>query len=96
MEEQCVRLDKFLKESRLVKRRVVAQEMIGIGAVRLNGRQCRSSAQVCVGDTVEIAYMTRVLKVTVLVDDEKELRKKQSIPYVLQEERRVNSDEKPW
>jgi ribosomal 50S subunit-recycling heat shock protein len=91
-----VRLDKYLKESRLVKRRVVAQEMVEVGAVRLNGRQCRSSAQVRMGDTVEIAYPTRVLTIKVLIDDEKMIRRKESIPYELQEERRVKSDEKPW
>ncbi|MDD2207169.1 MAG: S4 domain-containing protein [Aminobacterium sp.] len=91
-----MRLDKYLKESRLVKRRVVAQEMVEVGAVRLNGRQCRSSAQVRMGDTVEIAYPTRVLTIKVLIDDEKMIRRKESIPYELQEERRVKSDEKPW
>lgn len=91
-----MRLDKYLKESRLVKRRVVAQEMVEVGAVRLNGRQCRSSAQVRMGDTVEIAYPTRVLTIKVLIDDEKMIRTKESIPYELQEERRVKSDEKPW
>lgn len=91
-----MRLDKYLKESRLVKRRVVAQEMVEVGAVRLNGRQCRSSAQVRMGDTVEIAYPTRVLMIKVLIDDEKMIRRKESIPYELQEERRVKSDEKPW
>jgi len=48
------------------------------------------------GDTVEIAYPTRVLTIKVLIDDEKMIRRKESIPYELQEERRVKSDEKPW
>jgi ribosomal 50S subunit-recycling heat shock protein len=91
-----VRLDKFLKDSRLVKRRVVAQEMIEVGAVRLNGRQCRSSALVRVDDVVEVAYPTRILTVKVLVDDEKVIRRKGIVSYELLEERRVSGEEKPW
>lgn len=91
-----MRLDKFLKDSRLVKRRVVAQEMIEVGAVRLNGRQCRSSALVRVDDVVEVAYPTRILAVKVLVDDEKVIRRKGIVSYELLEERRVSGEEKPW
>jgi ribosomal 50S subunit-recycling heat shock protein len=91
-----VRLDKFLKDSRLVKRRVVAQEMIEVGAVRLNGRQCRSSALVRVDDVVEVAYPTRILTVKVLVDDEKVIRRKGIVSYELLKERRVSGEEKPW
>ncbi|WP_286845893.1 MULTISPECIES: S4 domain-containing protein [Aminobacterium] len=91
-----MRLDKFLKDSRLVKRRVVAQEMIEVGAVRLNGRQCRSSALVRVDDVVEVAYPTRILTVKVLVDDEKVIRRKGIVSYELLEERRVSGEEKPW
>lgn len=91
-----MRLDKFLKDSRLVKRRVVAQEMIEVGAVRLNGRQCRSSALVRVDDVVEVAYPTRILTVKVLVDDEKVIRRKGIVSYELLKERRVSGEEKPW
>ena len=91
-----MRLDKFLKDSRLVNRRVVAQEMIEVGAVRLNGRQCRSSALVRVDDVVEVAYPTRILTVKVLVDDEKVIRRKGIVSYELLEERRVSGEEKPW
>ena len=41
-----MRIDKFLKLARLVKRRSAAQEMIELGAVRLDGRACKSSAEV--------------------------------------------------
>ncbi|WP_024822608.1 S4 domain-containing protein [Aminobacterium mobile] len=91
-----MRLDKFLKDARLVKRRVVAQEMIEVGAVRLNGRQCRSSALVRVDDVVEVAYPTRILTVKVLVDDEKVIRRKGIVSYELLKERRVSGEEKPW
>ena len=82
-----MRLDKFLKLSRLVKRRTVAQEMAEIGAVRLNGRQCKPSAEVRGGDTVEVAYPRRVLSVKV---------KRGTSAYSVIEEKQVSQDEKPW
>ncbi len=90
-----MRLDLFLKLARLVKRRSVAQEMIRIGAVRINQRESKPSSSVRLGDEVEIAYPRRVLKVKVLQDDEKELRRKAE-PYELMEERRVDPEEIPW
>ncbi len=90
-----MRLDKYLKQSRLVKRRTAAQEMIEIGAVRLNGRQCKSSAEVRGGDTVEIAYPRRVLGVTVECADEAAL-KRGAVAYSVKEERQVVHDGKPW
>jgi ribosomal 50S subunit-recycling heat shock protein len=91
-----MRLDKFLKASRLVKRRTVAQEMIDIGAVRIDGRTCKPSAEVLEGRTVEIAYMARVLKVKVLCADEQLLKRPQTIAYEVLEERQVPANERPW
>ncbi len=90
-----MRLDLFLKLARLVKRRSVAQEMIRIGAVRINGREGKPSSSVHPGDSVEIAYPRRVLKIKVLEEDEKQLRRKAEA-YEVQEERRVDSEEVPW
>lgn len=90
-----MRLDKFLKLSRLVKRRTVAQEMTEIGAVRLNGRQCKSAAEVRNGDAVEVAYPRRVLKVRVECADESALRRGASA-YCIIDERQVCQDDKPW
>ena len=91
-----VRLDKFLKAARLVKRRTVAQEMVEIGAVRLNGRTCKPSANVVEGSTIDIAYMARVLKVKVLCADERLLKRPETTAYEVLEERRVPADERPW
>lgn len=92
-----MRLDKYLKLARLVKRRTVAQEMITIGAVRINGRQCKPAAEVRAGDVLDIAYPSRVLTVEVLKDDEKLLRKNPSEKvYEIREERRVDPADKPW
>ncbi|MDR1875390.1 MAG: RNA-binding S4 domain-containing protein [Synergistaceae bacterium] len=91
-----MRVDKFLKMAHLVKRRTVAQEMIEVGAVRIDGRACRSSAEVSEGRTLEVAYMTRVLKVKVLCVDEQLLKRPQTVACEVLEERQVRPDEKPW
>ena len=91
-----MRLDKFLKAARLVKRRTAAQEMIEVGAVRIDGRSCKPSAEVAEGRAIEIAYMTRILKVKVVCADEQLLKRPQTVAYEVMEERRVTADERPW
>lgn len=90
-----MRLDKFLKASRLVKRRTVAQEMIQLGAVRVNDRIAKPSTGLCKGDRIEIAFPTRVISVRVEITDEVALRRGK-IPYELLSERRIDRDEMPW
>ena len=61
-----MRLDKYLKVSRLIKRRTVANEACDGERVSVNGRQVKASYQVKVGDVLEIAFGQRTLKVEVL------------------------------
>ena len=61
-----MRLDKWLKVSRLIKRRTVAQEACDGGRVSLNGRTAKPSAEVKAGDTVEISFGARTLRAEVL------------------------------
>ena len=60
-----MRLDKYLKVSRLIKRRSVASEACDGERVSVNGRQVKASYQVKVGDVIEIAFGQRTLKVEV-------------------------------
>lgn len=60
-----MRLDKYLKVSRLIKRRTVANEACDGERVSVNGRQVKASYQVKVGDIIEIAFGQRTLKVEV-------------------------------
>jgi ribosomal 50S subunit-recycling heat shock protein len=90
-----MRIDKFLKLSRLVKRRAVAQEMIEVGAVRLNGKTIKPSATVKVGDRIEVAFPRRVMSVNVSAIDEREI-KRGTAPTSATEEHRLAEDEKPW
>ena len=61
-----MRLDKFLKISRLVKRRTVAKEMCDAGRVSVNYRPAKAGAEVKVGDTITINRTGRVVEVEVL------------------------------
>ena len=60
-----MRLDKFLKVSRIIKRRTVANEACDGARVCANGRPVKASYQVKEGDVLEIAFGNRVLKVEV-------------------------------
>ena len=61
-----MRLDKFLKVSRLIKRRTVANDACDGERIVVNGRQAKASYQVKVGDVIEIAFGQRTMKVEVL------------------------------
>ena len=61
-----MRLDKFLKVSRLIKRRTVANEACDAGRVSVNGKTAKASQDVKVGDTIEIGFGTKNVKVEVL------------------------------
>ena len=65
-----MRLDKYLKVSRLIKRRTVANEACDAGRVMLNGRPAKASAEVKVSDVIEISFGTRTLKAEVLSVEE--------------------------
>ena len=61
-----MRLDKYLKVSRLIKRRTVANDACDGERVSVNGRQVKAGYQVKVGDIIEIAFGQHTLKVEVL------------------------------
>lgn len=61
-----MRLDKFLKVSRLIKRRTVANEACDAGRVLVNDRPAKASAQVKAGDVLEIHFGSKSVRVEVL------------------------------
>ena len=61
-----MRLDKFLKVSRLIKRRTVANEACDAGRVLVNDRPAKASAQVKAGDVMEIQFGSKSVRVEVL------------------------------
>ncbi|MCF0137254.1 MAG: RNA-binding S4 domain-containing protein [Oscillospiraceae bacterium] len=78
-----MRLDKYLKVSRLIKRRTVANEACDGERVRVNGRQVKAGYQVKVGDIIEVAFGQRTLKVEVLSVNE--TAKKDEAPAMYRE-----------
>ena len=61
-----MRLDKFLKVSRLIKRRTVANEACDAGRVLVNDKVAKAAVNVKAGDIIEIQFGTRSVKVEVL------------------------------
>ena len=61
-----MRLDKYLKISRLIKRRTVANEACDAGRVMINVKVAKASADVKIGDVIEIAFGQKSVKIRVL------------------------------
>ena len=70
-----MRLDKFLKVSRIIKRRTIANEACDAGRVMVNERPAKASTDVKVGDIIEVALGNRTIKARVL--DLKDTTKKE-------------------
>lgn len=68
-----MRLDKFLKVSRIIKRRTVAKEVSDKGRISINGRQAKSSTDVKAGDemTIQFGNKTLVVRIDKIVDTTK-------------------------
>lgn len=72
-----MRIDKFLKVSRILKRRTLAQEACDKGKVSVNGKPVKPAHQIKVGDTVEITYTNGGLKF--VIKEIKETVKKDNV-----------------
>ena len=60
-----MRLDKFLKVSRIIKRRTVANNACDSEHVKVNGRDAKASYDVKIGDIIEVSFGERILKIRV-------------------------------
>lgn len=88
-----MRLDKFLKVSRLIKRRTVAKDVSDQGRVWINGREAKSSSAVKAGDEITIQFGQK--NVTVLIERITESARKEDAAHMytlLREESRSNQD----
>ena len=65
-----MRLDKYLKVSRVIKRRTLANEVADAGRVLVNGKPAKASYTVKVGDIIEVTFVNRPVKIRVLSDVE--------------------------
>ena len=65
-----MRLDKYLKVSRVIKRRTLANEVADAGRVLVNGKPAKASQAVKAGDIIEVTFGNRPVKIRVLSDVE--------------------------
>ena len=80
-----MRLDKYLKVSRLIKRRTVANEACDAGRVSINGKAAKASVDVKVGDVIEIQFGNKnvKVKVTEIVESTKKEDAKDMFEYIV-------------
>lgn len=69
-ERKTMRLDKYLKVSRVIKRRTLANEVADAGRVLVNGKPAKASYTVKIGDIIEVTFGNRPVKIRVLSDVE--------------------------
>ncbi|MEG0014649.1 MAG: RNA-binding S4 domain-containing protein [Cellulosilyticaceae bacterium] len=72
-----MRIDKYLKLTRIIKRRTIAQEACDQGRVQINGKVAKAGNQVKIGDIIEISFASKAIKYEVL--DLKEHVKKEEV-----------------
>lgn len=80
-----MRLDKYLKISRLIKRRTIANEACDAGKIVVNGKTARASYDVKVNDVIEINMGLKPLKVKVLKVSEYATKDSASECYIIEE-----------
>lgn len=74
-----MRLDKFLKMSRVIKRRTVANEIIDSGRVMVNSKVVKPSYEVKIGDIVEVKFGDKVSKFEILKIPEKQIKSMEDV-----------------
>lgn len=88
-----MRIDKYLKASRILKRRTIANELAANQRVEINGRQVKPSKEVLPGDIVSITFGNRRLEVRVLSVSEPKRKKDASEMYEIVSESRIADTE---
>lgn len=89
----AMRLDKFLKVSRLIKRRTLAKEVADKGRISINGQQAKASSTVKVGDELSVQFGQK--KVTVVINRIQDTTKKEEAAdmyTVIKEEKTVEDN----
>lgn len=92
-----MRLDKYLKVSRLVKRRTLAKELCDSGRVEVNGRVAKAGTGIRLGDQLRVRYGSRIMRVVVEKIAEQARKEQASEMYrVLGEERVTGASDKAY
>lgn len=87
-----MRLDKFLKISRIIKRRQVAKEVADKGRIQINSKVAKSSSSVKVGDVLTIQFGNKVLEVKIQELHESTKKDDATKMYEIISEKRINED----
>ncbi|HEM2748973.1 TPA: RNA-binding S4 domain-containing protein [Streptococcus suis] len=88
-----MRLDKYLKVSRIIKRRTVAKEVADKGRIKVNGILAKSSTDLKVNDQVEIQFGNKLLTVKVLEIKDSTKKEDALKMYEIISEKRIEKDE---
>ncbi len=88
-----MRLDLFLKTSRLVKRRALAKELCEADRVLVNGRKAQPAKEVRQGDRVTVRYSAREIELEVLALPERPSAAGKQEPYRVLFEKRISAEE---
>ena len=80
-----MRLDKYLKVSRIIKRRTIANEACDVGRVTVNGKVAKASVDVKINDVIEIRFGSNTTKVRVLSLNENPRKEEASLMYKSEE-----------
>ena len=86
-----MRLDKFLKVSRVIKRRTLAKEVCDRGQITLNGRMAKAGSEVKPGDKLEINFGTRRITLEILLVLPNVPAKEAATMYIILEDIRLES-----
>lgn len=86
-----MRLDKFLKVSRIIKRRSVAKEVADKGRIQINGKLAKSSSTLKVGDVLQIQFGNKTLEVKVLGLQDSTKKEDASKMYEILSEKRIEA-----
>lgn len=88
-----MRLDKFLKVSRIIKRRTLSKEISESNRVKINGKMAKPSSKVSVGDIIEIEFGRSILTVQVELLKEHVLKEESTMLYKIIKEERVERND---
>lgn len=86
-----MRLDKFLKVYRIIKRRSVAKEVADKGRIQINGKLAKSSSTLKVGDVLQIQFGNKTLEVKVLALQDSTKKEDASKMYEILSEKRIEA-----
>lgn len=88
-----MRLDKFLKVSRLIKRRTLAKEISDQGRIAINGQTAKASSNVKVGDQLEVRFGNKIVLVQVEKLEESAKKEHAVNMYTILKETKINENQ---